>query len=46
MLEKYPSVSFYSTAADGGGPLCHFVTSPHTVGSNPLYFGFTEKKGA
>ena len=24
------------TAADGGGPLCHFVTSPHTVGSPPL----------
>ncbi len=23
------------TAADGGGPLCHFVTSPHTVGSHP-----------
>ena len=33
------------TAADGGGPLCHFVTSPHTVGSNPLGKGalkFTE----
>ena len=25
-----------SAPADGGGPLCHFVTSPHTVGSHPL----------
>ena len=30
-----PSVSLRSTPADGGGPLCHFVTSPHSVGSHP-----------
>ena len=28
-----------SAPADGGGPLCHFVTSPHTVGSHPLHRG-------
>ena len=31
-----PSHGFAATAADCGGPLCHFVTSPHTVGSHPL----------
>ena len=34
------------TAADGGGPLCHFVTSPHTVGSNPLCFDLRQKEGS
>ena len=32
----YPPVSLRLTAADGGRPLCHSVTSPHTVGSHPL----------
>ena len=34
-LKKSLPQSAMQTAADGGGPLCHFVTSPHTVGSHP-----------
>lgn len=34
--EVSPSHGFAATAADGGRPLCHSVTSPHTVGSHPL----------
>ena len=34
-LKKSLPQSAMQTAADGGGPLCHFVTSPHTVGSRP-----------
>ena len=38
-LKKSLPQSAMQTAADGGGPLCHFVTSPHTVGSHPLQKG-------
>ena len=34
-LKKSLPQSAMQTAADGGGPLCHFVPSPHTVGSHP-----------
>ena len=34
-----PSHACGVPAADGGGPLCRFATSPHTVGSYPLRGG-------